>query len=366
MKIICLQNDLLDAINIVSKAVPSKTSMDILYCILVDASTDVIKMTANDMEMAIETTAAGTIAEKGTLALDARLFADMVRKLPDSEVTIKSDENRNVVITCEQSVFNIQSRDWEEFPGISMLERENPVVMTQFNLREIIRQTLFSVGSNEINPVMSGELFEIKGNTLSVTSLDGHRISIRRLLFDQEYQDTKVIVPGKTLSEISKIISGENEDPISLYFSDRSMMFEFDSTVVVSRLIEGNYFKVEHMITRDYETVVTVNRRALVECIDRSILLTREDDKRPLVMDIREDKLFMAIRSGMGTMDENVDIELEGKMIRIAFNPRYMLDVLRAIDDEEIRMYMVNPRTPCFIRNESETYMYVILPVNFI
>lgn len=365
MKIICSKEELVNSVNIVSKAVPSKTSMDILYCILIDASTPTIKMTANDMEMAIETITEGKVEEKGIIALDARLFSEIIRKLPDSEVTIVSDDRMNVTITCEQAVFNIVSKDWEEFTGIPVIEKSEPVLMTQFNLKEIIRQTIFSISANDSNQLMTGELFEIKNNCLSVTSLDGHRISIRRLAFETDYEDRKVIVPGKTLNEISKILSGETADVVSIYFSKNHIMFEFDKTVVVSRLIEGNYFRVDHMISSDYETLVKVNRRELMDCIDRSILLTREDDKRPLVFDIQENNLYMAIRSGMGTMDENISIERLGKDMKIGFNPRYLLDALRVIDDEEIQMYMVNAKAPCFIRNEKETYLYVILPVNF-
>ena len=366
MKIVCSRNELIRSINIVSKAVPTRTSMEILYCILIDASTPVIKMTANDMELAIETQTQGNVEKKGIIALDAKLFSEIVRKLPDNDVTIESDEKRNVTITCEKSVFHISSRDWEEFSGIPPFEKNEPVVMTQFSLKEMIRQTIFSISPNDSNQLMTGELFEIKNNTLSVTSLDGHRISIRRLTFERDYDDVKVIVPGKTLNEISKILSGETADLISIYFSKNSIMFEFDTTIVVSRLIEGTYFRVDHMISSDYETMIRVNRRELMDCIDRSILLTREDDKRPLVFDISGDEVFLNIKSGMGTMNESIPVAKDGKDMKIGFNPRYLLDALRVIEDEEVCMYLVNTKAPCFIRNEKENYLYVVLPVNFI
>ena len=366
MKIVCQRNDLINSINIVNKAVPSKTSMEILYCILIDASTPRITITANDMELAIETVTQGQVIEKGIMAVDARLFSDIIRKLPDSDVTIVCDEKRNVTINCEKAKFHISARDWEEFARLPIIEKNEPVIMTQYSLKEMIRQTIFSISANDTNQLMTGELFEIKGNTLSVTSLDGHRISIRRMEFEKAYEDRKVIVPGKTLIEISKILSGETADLISLYFSKNSIMFEFDSTVVVSRLIEGNYFRVDHMISSDYETVIKVNRREIMDCIDRSILLTREDDKRPLVFDIFEQVLSLSIKSGMGTMDETIPISKEGKDMKIGFNPRYLLDALRVIDDEEISMYLVNTKAPCFIRNDRQNYLYVVLPVNFI
>jgi len=366
MKIVCLKNDLLQSINIVGKAVPTRTTMEILYCILIDASTPVIRMTANDMELAIETVTKGNVVEKGIIALDAKLFTEIVRKLPDSEVTITCDEKRNVTITCEKAVFNISSRDWEEFARIPMIEKNDPVIMTQFGLKEMIRQTIFSISANDSNQIMTGEYFEIRNNSLQVTSLDGHRISRRRMFFEREYEERKAIVPGKTLNEISKILSGETADLVNIYFTKNSIMFEFDTTVVVSRLIDGSYFQVDRMISYDYETLVKVNRREMMDCAERAILLTREDDKRPLVFDIEDDEIDLTLKSGMGTMRESIPVSKEGKDMKIGFNPKYLLDMLRAIDDEEISMYMVNTKAPCFIRNEKEDYLYVILPVNFV
>ena len=366
MKIICSKADLIKAVGIVSKAVPTRTTMPILECILRDAQASSIKLTANDMELGIETIMQGTIAEKGMAALDAKLFSDIIRKLPDSDITLETDANYQATITCGKTIFRIPGKDGEDFSRIPLIEKNVPVVISQFTLKDLIRQTIFSIAQNDTNKIMTGELFEIKGNHFRVVSLDGHRISIRNVALKEEYGDQKVIVPGKTLTEISKILSGETQDLVDMYLTKNHIMFSFDDTIVVSRLIEGSYFKVDQMLSTDYETKVSINRREMLDCIDRSTLFVREDDKKPIVMTIEDDVMQLKMKSQMGSLDESILIEKEGKNIKIGFNPKYLIDALRAIDDETIDIYYVNPKAPCFIRDTDNSYTYLVLPVNFV
>ena len=198
-----------------------------------------------------------------------------------------------------------------------------------------------------------------------MVSLDGHRISIRKIQLKDTYEPQKVVIPGKTLNEVSKILSGETEKDVSLFFTDNQVVFEFDQTTVVSRLIEGEYFRIDQMLSSDYETKVTINKRELLSCIDRATLLVKEGDKKPIIIDIQDGAMELQINSAMGSMKEEIDINKEGKDIMIGFNPKFLIDALRVIDDEEISIYLVNPKAPCFIRNEEESYIYLILPVNF-
>jgi len=239
MKLVCSKTNLLNGVQIVSKAVPSKTTMSILECILVDATKNEIKLTANDMELGIETKIEGTIIEKGMIALDAKIFLEIVRKLPDNEITIETDSSFRTTITCEKAKFNIIGKSGEDFSYLPEIEKNDSVIVSQFTLKEVIRQTIFSISDNDNNKLMTGELFEIKGDNLKVVSLDGHRISIRNIKLKNSYSDKKVVVPGKTLNEISKILSGDADKDVSIFFTLRHILFEFDNTIVVSRLIEG-------------------------------------------------------------------------------------------------------------------------------
>ena len=206
--------------------------------------------------------------------------------------------------------------------------------------------------------------FEIKNNCLKVVSLDGHRISIRKMSLKKDYSDRKVVVPGKTLSEVSKILSGEVDDQVSIYFTKNHILFEFDQTMVVSRLIEGEYFRIDQMLSSDYETKLKINKKEFLDCIDRATLLVREVDKKPIIINITDDDMELRIDSAMGSMNEEIDIEKEGKDIMIGFNPKFLIDALRVIDDETVTIYLVNPKAPCFIRDDEENYTYLILPVN--
>lgn len=365
MKLICSKQNLLYGVNIVSKAVPTRTTMAILECILIDASANEIKLTANDMELGIETKIEGQIEERGIIALDAKIFSEIVRKLPDSDVTIETDSNFKTTITCEKAKFNIVGKSGDDFSYIPFIERNESVHISQFTLKEVIRQTIFSIADNDNNKLMTGELFEINENELKVVSLDGHRISIRKIQLKENYEHKKVVVPGKTLQEVSKILPGNADSEVDIYITDNHIVFEFDDTTVVSRLIEGEYFKIEQMLSSDYETKVKINKRELLDCIDRATLLVKEGDKKPIIMNVTDESVQLKINSFIGSMDEEIDIKKDGKDILIGFNPKFFIDALRVIDDEEVTLYMVNPKAPCFIKDDDETYIYLILPVNF-
>ena len=365
MKIICSKSNLLHGVNIVSKAVPSRTTMAILECILIDASTNEIKLTANDMELGIETKIEGEIAERGVIALDAKIFSEIVRKLPDNEVTIETDSSFKTIITCEKAKFNIIGKSGEDFSYLPYIERNQSIVLSQFTLKEVIRQTIFSIADSDNNKLMTGELFEIKENQLKVVSLDGHRISIRNIELKENYDNHKVVVPGKTLQEVSKILPGDVNEDVNIFFTDNHIVFEFDNTTVVSRLIEGEYFKIEQMLSSDYETKIKINKRELLNCIDRATLLVKEGDKKPIIMNVTDGNMELKINSFIGSMNEDIDIQKEGKDILIGFNPKFFIDALRVIDEEEVTLYMVNPKAPCFIKDDEDKFIYLILPVNF-
>ncbi len=368
MKLKFQKNDLITAINIVMKAVPAKSTMPVMECILLDASQGHISLVGNDTEFGIETICKGEILEVGKLALDAKLFSEIIRRLPQSEelsLTIESDERNLTTISCENSVFKISGKDGNEFTILPSIDRSQSVSLSQFTLKSIINQTIFSIASNDSNKKMTGELFEVNEDTLVVTSLDGHRISIRRTKLNEQYDKQKAIVPGKALNEISKILTGGVYDEVIIYFSKNHILFEFNDTVVVSRLIDGEYFHVSQMLSEDYETKVQVNRKQLMDSIERSTIFVRDNDKQPLVFKIEDNVMGLKINSDLGRMDAELAIRKTGKDLMIGFNPKFLVDALRNIEDEEVSLYMSIPRSPLFIRDDNGNYNYMILPVNF-
>ncbi len=365
MKIICSKLNLLNGVNIVSKAVPSKTTMSILECILINTTKGQITLTANDMELGIETIIDGEIIEKGIIALDAKLFLEMVRKLPDNDVTIETDATYKLTITCEKAKFNIMGKSGEDFSNLPQIERSESICISQFTLKESIRQTIFSIADNFSNKILTGELFDIHEDILRMVSSDGLRISLRRINLKNSYPAKKVIVPGKTLNEVSKILPGDTDKDVNIFFTDKHILFEFDDTTVVSRLIEGDYLKIDNILSADYETKVKINKKEFQSCIDRSTLLIKEGDKKPIILNILDDMMELKMNSVTGSLDEEIDIFKIGKDLMIGFDPKFLIDALKVIDDEEVEIRLLNSKAPCFIKDDEENYTYLILPVTF-
>lgn len=365
MKLVFTKSNLNKAVGIVMKAVPTRTTMNILECILIDATTNEIKFTGNDMELGIETIVEGEIIEKGKIAIDAKLFSEIVRKLPDNDITLTTDSNNNALITCEKSKFNIAGKSGDDFSYLPAIIKDKMITLSQFQLKEVINQTIFSIAINDNNKMMTGELFEVNEGTLKVVGLDGHRIAIRNIKLEGRSDDVRVVIPGKTLQEISKILNADAESFVNIYFTNNHVLFEFDQTHVVSRLIEGDYFKISQMLSNDYETKVSINKKEFLDSIDRANLLIREGDKKPIIINILNGLLQVNVNSAIGALNEDIDIDKEGKDIMIGFNPKFLMDALRVIDDENVTMYLVNYKSPCFIRDKEEKYIYLILPVNF-
>lgn len=363
MKISIRKANLLQGITTVSKAVSNKTTHPILSCILVEASGGIIKLTANDMEIGIESYVDGTVIEDGKVALEAKLFSDFIRKLPDSEISIESDKENKTLIKCERLEFNLPGKSGNDFSNLPVVSKDKYITISQFALRDVINQTIFSISDNENNKLMTGELFEVSNNRLSVVSLDGHRISIRYIDLKGDNSDIKVVVPGKSLSDISKIMNGGVDDPVNIYFNENNILFEFDNTKVVSRLIEGEYFRISHMLSVDYQIKMKINKREFLDSLDRATLLIKESDKKPIRLRIGDRNLGLKISSLIGSLNDEIDIEKEGNNLVIGFNPKLIIDALRVIDNENVTIYFNNTKSPCVIKDDAGSYIYLILPM---
>lgn len=368
MKIIINKSTLLNGINIVNKAIPSNTTMEILKYIKISAINSEIKLLANDMDMAIETSIEGEVVESGEIAVDANKINSVLRSLPDNDLIIETNDNNEIIITYntdKKSNSKINYLNTDEFPELPSYEKKDPIVISEFSLKELIRTTIFSIADNDTNKIMTGELFELKGNVLKVVSLDGHRISIRKTELKDTYNDKSIIVPGKVLKELIKILSNDIESDVNIYTNKNIIIFEFNNNVIVSRLIEGEYFKIDHMLASNYTVKVNVNKKDLLDGINRAIPFVHEGEKKPVRFNFENDTLNMSISSLEGGNNDYINIEKEGNDVLIGFNPKFIIDALKVIDDETVNLYMINSKAPCFIKNDEESYVYLILPVNF-
>lgn len=359
---------LVNALSIVMKAVSTKTSSVILESILISASDNRVVLDATDTELSIQTEVAAVIVKAGGVVLNAKLFSEIVRKFDSTESLIELDVDSDfkTTIRCEQAVFNIMGIDPVEFIPMPKIDRDAFISLSQFSLKEVIRQTEFSTAISDINRMMGGELIDVKNNVAKFVTLDGHRMSIRNIELMGEYEDQKCVVPIKSLQEVMRIIDSDTQKNVNIYFSKDHILFEFDKTLVLSRILDGEFFRIESMLSNDYDTKVNVSRLKLQNAIEQSMILIRENEHKPMILDIENGMLKLSVNSSLGFMDAKVNIEKSGSDLKIAFNPKFLVDALKVIDDDFVNIYFTNAKSPCFIRDDKNTYTYLILPVNFI
>lgn len=377
MVINCNKDILLNNINIVIKSVSSRTTMPILECILVVADRDGLRLISNDLELAIETANINAeILELGTVALKADIFFDIVKSMPSEEISIKVDENYLATITGDKIEFSIAGQSGDQFPQINKIEKENKYTLVAAEFKDMIKNTKFSISTDESKPILTGELLEIKDNNFNVIAADYHRVSFRKTLINQEhnpkFENTEVVVPSKTLNEIIKILPDKGEDLINLYFDNNHVLFEMSTCIIVSRLLEGEFLKYEPIFTNDYTTKIKISRLDFLDSLRRANLVTREAKKTTVKLDIKSDEsLIITANSSFGNSYEELKVDLQGQELSIGFNTRYLIEALRAIEDDVVDIQFMSPLSPCVIRpvkteNESENkdnYKYLILPL---
>jgi DNA polymerase-3 subunit beta len=362
MKVVCSKEKLLEGINTVQKAVPAKSTMQILEGILLKATND-FKMTGNDLEIGIECCVQADIRKEGSIVINSKMFGDIVRKLPDSEVLIEVKDNGKVIIECENSHFEIRGIPSEGYPELQMIQNENLFVTTQNIVRDMIRQTLFAVGFDDNRPVLKGILIESNGSELNFVAIDGFRMAHRKRISQEEFSLIRVIVPGKAMNEIVKILQPEDSE-IKIISSKNHVLFDLNNVKVLSRIIDGEYLDYRSIIPLDFETEVFVEKKEILSSMERASLISNEEKKYPLKFDIDDDKITLSSSTEVGTVREELRVDMKGRKMEIGFNPRYFIEALKVIDDEKIRIVFTSEIGPSTIFPVSgENFAYMILPV---
>lgn len=365
MKLTCSRDLLLNSIYVVSKAVSSRTTLPILECILLTCDERGLTLTANDLEIGIETAPIeADIEREGKVALEARLFSEIIKRVNGADVTIDTDKENITIISSGSSEFKIMGRDGTDFPAMPKIEKKGRQTVLQKDLRNMIRETIFSVAQDDSKPVLTGELMEINGDTVNLVSVDGYRISYKKAKLISSSGEEEAIIPAKTLNEISKILSAEDEDEADLYFTDKHALFDINGNIVVTRLIDGDYIKYEQSFTDEYKTRIDCDRNEIISALERASLLSRETRKTPVILDITQDSTSITSTTDIGTAHEEVETAFEGENLRIAFNPRYLIEALRAINDDRVSLRFTTHLSPCIIKGTEESdYKYLILPL---
>ncbi len=367
MKIICEKDTILKALNSVIKAVASKTTMPILEGILIQTNDNEVKLTTYDLEIGIEYVMNAEVLEQGNTVVNAIMFSEIIRKLPDTEIKITLNEKNLLVIECEGSLYKLATMNPEEFPELPKINIENSIQIEQNMLKSMIRRTIFAVSIEENRPIFTGCLFQTIGNKLNVVAIDGFRLAWNSAVLNNQTPEFSAVIPGKTLNEVNKIIL-DSFDTIKIGVSKNQALFEMDNCKIVTRLLDGEFLNYSNVIPENWETRIRVNKNAIQDCFERVSLIsastTEKEKKYPVKVSIDIGKVTISCTNQTGDAKEEMYLTTEGKNLEAGFNPKYFLDALKVIEDEEIYIDFGSNISPCVIRPiDNQDYTYMILPI---
>lgn len=365
MKIVCDKRDIANALKTVLKAVPNRATIPILECVLIETQKNVIKVTGNDMEIVINTVMHGQVLEDGAIAVEGKLFNDIISKLGNGDVTIETDNNTfAVTIKAGRSKFNLPGRNAEDYVKMPALDKGFTFSVPQPLLRDLVEKTIFCAAVADNNPMMMGECLTVEGDKLTAVALDGHRIAMKSIILDRNYGDCTFIAPAKSLQEISKLMTGSIQDIVNITVAPANVVFQFDETIILVRTIGGDYFKFNQIFDAEPRLSIKAYVRDLLDSISRTSVMAREGDKKPMIINISGDIANLSVNSNYGHVEEELEIVHEGEDITIGINPRLLMDAVNAFDDDEVEIRFVNPKAPVFLMKEGIDSKYVVLPVN--
>lgn len=361
MKIKINQKDLSKHISIAQKGISSRTTLQILDGILLEAYKGRLRLIGTDLEISIETYVNCEIEEEGSIVVNSKIFGDIVKKLPDAPIYIYVD-NSNINIKCENSEFNIIGNSAKEYPDLPLILDHTSFELPNDLFKSAIRQTVFATTQDETRPSLTGVLIEIEDKLISFVALDGYRLSLRKLPIESEVQ-LKIIIPGRALNELNKILE-DNEEIMKIAAAPGHVVFNTGDTIVYSRLLEGQFFNYKEIIRKDHKTSVTVNKREFQNSLERASLLAKEEKANLVKVNIVNGQILIKSNSEIGNVNEVIDADVNGENINIAFNSRYILEGIKIIDAEEIQLNFMGSLNPCIIKPiQDENYIYLVLPV---
>lgn len=368
LKVICNQKNLIKAIAESQKAVSNKTTMDILKNFYIQAFKDgSMKITGYDLEISIESILEANVLEEGEVLINAKLFGDIVRKLPQSDIEL-SVQDDTLCISCGSSKFNLKYEDVRGYPKLPLIQDCSFVEVNQELFKQMVTETIFATSQDATKPVLMGELLEVKNNQLNIVAIDGYRLAVSTTnKLENDMPDSKLIIPAKALQSISSLLNS-NVKSFKFGFSDKYVMFSIDDTVIKSRLLEGVFVEYQRLLPNNYNTLVVANRKELLNCIERASLLIANERNSLVKFVIRDNTLSVIANADYGNCNEEMNVTTEGDYLDIAFNSRYLMEALKVIDTEDIRLEFTSNVNPCIIKpvhskTTDKDYTYLVLPV---
>lgn len=365
MKFCCSKQILQDAISIVAKAVTGNSNLPILKGILLEISNSQMRMTATDTDITIQSFTEINSSSNGSIVLDARVFGDIVKMLPNDEVEITIDEELNTEIKCNKVQFKIKGLNADEYPKPLPINQNESFIMSQELLKTMIRKTSFAASQDELKPILTGVLFEIQDENLNMVAVDGYRLALRKCKIDNNNIKKDVVVPAKTLNEVMKLL--ELDKDVKIYISNNYILFDLGNSYVYSRLLEGDFLNYNPILQNECTTRVRVNTKQFLSGIERASLIINSKDNKsiPVKLNIVDEKVVITANSDIGQVYEEVVTVNDGRDLEIGFNPKYIIDIFKILDnEEEVYMEYSSNLSPCIIKAiDSGKFTYLILPI---
>lgn len=361
MKFSSLRQNLLKGTQIVQNAVSPKASLPILSNILIETKEGGIQLTATDLDIGISCFTPAKIIEKGSITIPSKRFGEIVKELPDDHIMVEAKKNDTTILSCGECVFRLVGLTAEQFPKLPKFQENQSLTLEQSTLKDMLVKTSFAMSYDETRYVLGGTLFVIDRNTITMVATDGRRLALIKKDLNQEVNfEKRIIIPHKTISELSKILS-DGED-IKLIFGDNQILFQMQEVTIISRLIEGEFPKYQEVIPKQIKDRVIIDREGFLSGVKRASLLTTPESQS-IKIDVFKGKMVISkVAPNIGEAKDEIDIEYKGKEVSAGFNPHYLMDVLRNINQKEVVMELVGAESPGVIRT-ADNYIYVILPM---
>lgn len=367
MKFNCNKSDLLDAIVIVQKAIKTNSTVQILDGILIQAEDGSVKLTGYDLETGIEADLDSDVIEEGSVVVNSRYFGEIVKMLPDDMTTIEVDDRYNVSISSGEANTVLKGQSSESYPKIPVIETDNKITVSQKLIKDMVNGTIFAVSKDGTRQYLTGCNLESDGTTLTMVAIDGFRMALRRANVGSDFPVMNFIIPGKALNEAAKIFDGSDENTeVIIYSSANHLLFDIGSVRIISRLLGGPFVNYNAIIQKNPRTVINIDRRKLLDAVNRASLIINSDERRcPLQIKMKDTAtLIVSATADAGTHKETIPIETEGETVDIDFNSKYLVDALKVIDDDTVRIEFNGNQGPCIIVPvQGDAYVYLVLPI---
>ena len=362
MKFTVMRSDIVSAVQNVSRAVSTKATLPALEGILIKAYNNTLTLSGYDLELAITTTVDATVSVEGEIVVGARLFSEIVRKLPEEIVTFETDERMIIYINSGSAAYQIVGISSMEYPEMPKFDAMDEIRISSGVLKNMIKQTIYAVSDNINKPIYTGSLFDIKEKIMRIVSIDGYRMAIRQENVDTDVEQ-RFIVPGKMQGEILKLIT-DDEKEVLITVGQRHVSFTIDNYSIVSRLIEGNFLDYRTTVPKGEETVLRINTRSLINSVDRIALITSDRIQSPVRFSITQDEIKLSCKTAVGRANDEIPVSTIGKDVEIGFNNKYVLEALRNTDCDEVKLVLNGSLSPMIIKPvQGEEFIFLVVPM---